>query len=113
MFHRARMSLSVAGVLSAASAITWLGGAHAAEPKVVFKQVTEPTACDDYSWVPRTIAKAPQFKSDNVRYNIWVLGDGKKSVMTMAWDESGGTGTGYDTLYVDRNFNLDLTRGPE
>ena len=113
MFHRARLSLSIAGVLSAASAITWLGGAHAAEPKVVFKQVTEPTACDDYSWVPRTLAKAPQFKSDNVRYNIWVLGDGKKSVMTMAWDESGGTGTGYDTLYVDRNFNLDLTEDGE
>lgn len=87
--------------------------AGGAEPKVTYQQVTNAPACDDYSWVPRQLVKAPAFKSEKVRYNIWVLGDGKKSVMTMAWDESGGTGTGYDTLYVDRNFNLDLTEENE
>jgi len=63
----------------------------------------------DLSWVPRKLAKEPAYASAKVRYCIWVLGTGSKSVMTMAWDESGGTGSGYDTLYVDRNFNGDLT----
>lgn len=66
-------------------------------------------ALADLTWVPRTLEERPDFASDNVRYCIWVLGDGRKSVMTMAWDESEGTGTGYDTLYVDRDFDRDLT----
>ena len=74
-----------------------------------FKQVDAFEGLADFSWVPRKLAKAPNFKSEKVRYTIWVLGDGHKSAMVMAWDESGGTGTGYDTLYADRNFNGDLT----
>ena len=70
-------------------------------------------APDDYAWVARDLRKAPAFKSAKVRYAIWVLGEGRKSVMTMAWDESGGTGTGYDTLYLDRNFDRDLTAADE
>jgi len=67
----------------------------------------------DLSWVPRALKKQPAYKSAKVRYCIWVLGDGRKSVMTLAWDESGGTGSGYDTLYADRNFNGDLTEPRE
>lgn len=59
----------------------------------------------DLAWVPRTLAKEPAYVSTNVRYCIFVLGDGRKSVMTMAWDESEGTGKGYDTLYADTNLN--------
>ena len=59
----------------------------------------------DLAWVPRTLAKEPAYVSTNVRYCIFVLGDGRKSVMTMAWDESEGAGKGYDTLYVDTNLN--------
>ncbi|MFC1582123.1 hypothetical protein ACFL4W_01160 [Planctomycetota bacterium] len=68
---------------------------------------------EDFSWVSRKLNKLPSFKSENVRYSIWVLGEGQKSVMTMAWDESEGTGKGYDTLYIDRNFNRDLTETDE
>jgi hypothetical protein len=88
--------------------------AEAGKPAAAaYRQVTSFAGCEDYSWVPRELAKGPAFRSAKVRYNIWVLGDGRKSVMTMAWDESGGTGTGYDTLYVDRNFNRDLTEDGE
>jgi len=64
---------------------------------------------EDFSWVPRKLQKEPVYKSQNVRYCLWVLGDGKKSIMTMVWDESEGTGKGYDALYVDTNFDGDLT----
>lgn len=59
----------------------------------------------DLSWVPRALAKEPAYASTNVRYCLFVLGDGRKSVMTLAWDESEGTGKGYDTLYADTNLN--------
>jgi hypothetical protein len=62
-----------------------------------------------FGWVKRTLSKEPVYASENVKYSIWVLGNGKKSVMVMAWDESGGTGTGYDTLYADKNLNGNLT----
>jgi len=67
----------------------------------------------DLSWVPRTLKKEPAYASKKVRYCIWVLGNGRKSVMTMAWDESGGTGAGYDTIYADKNFDGDLTEPGE
>lgn len=97
----------------AALLLALAGPAAAGEARVAYRQVAEPPVCDDYSWVQRSLDKAPAFRSEKVRYNIWVLGDGRKSVMTMAWDESRGTGTGYDTLYVDRNFNRDLTEAGE
>ena len=42
-----------------------------------------------------------------------VLGGGRKTVVTLVWDESAGTGTGYDTMYVDTNLNRDLTEPAE
>jgi hypothetical protein len=70
-------------------------------------------ALEDFSWVKKQIVKAPAFKSEKVRYTAWVLGDGKDSTMLMCWDESQGTGKGYDTVYLDRNFNGDLTDADE
>jgi len=67
----------------------------------------------DYSWVSRNLKAEPTYASKKVKYAIWVLGNEKKSVMTIVWDESKGTGTGYDTLYVDKNFNGDLTEDGE
>jgi hypothetical protein len=73
------------------------------------QKIDKPDAIEDFSWVPRELKKLPAFKSEKPRFTIWVLGDGKKSAMTLAWDESGGTGKGYDTFYFDTNFNGDLT----
>ena len=67
----------------------------------------------DLRWVPRKLVREPAYASRKVRYCIWVLGNGRKSVMTLAWDESGGTGSGCDTIYADVNFNGDLTEQGE
>ncbi len=68
---------------------------------------------DDLSWVKRTLKKTPAYKSDKVRYTVWVLGQDRTATMVMAWDESKGPGTGYDTVYLDKNFNGDLTEEGE
>lgn len=59
----------------------------------------------DLAWVPRTLAAQPAFASAKVRWCLLALGDGRKAVLTLAWDESAGTGTGYDTLYADTNLD--------
>ena len=82
-----------------------LGMTRAAELAVIDK----PEALPTFEWIGRKLAKEPAYKSEKVRYTLWALGEGKKSVMTMVWDESGGTGKGYDTFYFDTNFNGDLT----
>ncbi len=66
---------------------------------------------EDFSWIERTLKKEPEYKS-KARYTLWVLGDDNKSVMPMAWDES-TPGKGYDTLYLDLNYNGDLTEPNE
>jgi thioredoxin-like negative regulator of GroEL len=66
---------------------------------------------EDFSWIERTLKKEPEYKS-KARYTLWVLGDDNKSVMPMAWDES-NPGKGYDTLYLDLNYNGDLTEPSE
>ena len=104
--HAALMILCTAGLARAAEQL----------PANVWTRIDKPYECLDFSWVPRTQAKVPDLKSDKPRYNLWVLGTGeemKKSVMAMIWDESGGPGKGYDVLYVDRNFNGDLTEADE
>ena len=73
-------------------------------------QFQKPESLETFEWIPRTLVKEPAYKSSKIRYTIWVLGDGKKSAMVMAWDESGGTGKGYDTFYFDTNFDGDLTK---
>lgn len=82
---------------------------NSAEPpkKKGFAQIST-FKLDELSWVQREAPGDSPFKSEKPRYTWWVLGDGKKSVMLVAWDESGGTGTGYDTLYADLNYNGSL-----
>src|SRR5471030_665741 len=84
-----------------------LGFARAAETAVAL--INKPEALPTFEWISRKLAKEPAYKSEKVRYTLWALGEGKKSIMTMVWDESGGTGKGYDTFYFDTNFNGDLT----
>lgn len=66
---------------------------------------------EEFSWIERTLKKEPKYVS-KARYTLWVLGDDNKSVMPMAWDES-NPGKGYDTLYLDLNYNGDLTEPSE
>jgi len=54
-------------------------------------------------------AKEPAYVSKKPLYaNVALCEDGSK-VLTLAFDESEGTGEGYDTIYADLNFNGDLT----
>ncbi|MBI3830281.1 MAG: thioredoxin family protein [Planctomycetes bacterium] len=85
----------------------------AVEVRDGFVQIRALPSLPDVTWVPRELKKAPAFKSEKVRYAIYVLGEGRKSAMILAWDESEGTGKGYDTLYADKNFNGDLTEDGE
>src|SRR5687767_11831004 len=67
----------------------------------------------DLSWVKRQARTLPAFKSEQVRFTWWTLGNNRAAPMLMAWDESAGTGKGYDTLYIDSNLNGDLTEAGE
>lgn len=49
-----------------------------------------------------SLAAEPEYKSSPVYYAA-VYGDAEDNVFTFAIDESGGSGTGYDTVYVDSN----------
>ncbi|MBI3830280.1 MAG: DNRLRE domain-containing protein [Planctomycetes bacterium] len=77
------------------------------------KQIASYAGPEDFSWVKRDGYTLPAFKSEKPRFTLWALGDGRKSVMLMAWDESQGTGKGYDTFYFDKNLNADLTEAGE
>lgn len=51
----------------------------------------------------------PKYVSARPVYFTVQLGSGEDTTRTIVLDESGGTGKGYDTLYVDANNNEDLT----
>jgi hypothetical protein len=114
------MSRIATAALVLVLASEWTRGAEAvpnpAPPSAPFTRIDKPYEVADFSWVPRTLKQAPDLKSDKPHYTLWVLGTGeelKKSVMAMVLDESQGPGTGYDVLYVDLNFNGDLTEADE
>lgn len=89
----------------------------AAEPAPAIRMGTVPQVrsweAEDFGWISRKAAKLPAFKSEKPRFTWWALGTGKKSAALMVWDESGGTGTGHDVLYFDRDFDGDLTEEGE
>lgn len=53
--------------------------------------------------------KEPAYRSAKPLYAAFVLDAAGTKVLTLAFDESAGTGKGYDTLYADLNANGDLT----
>jgi len=55
------------------------------------------------------MAKEPKYKSARPVYYAAVLGDAADNVHTLVIDESGGTGKGYDTLYVDADNDNRIT----
>jgi hypothetical protein len=100
--------IAIPAVLALMLLTAGASAAEAAPARAGFAQIAS-FALDDFSWVRRELVKTPAFRSAKVRYTIWALGEGRRSSMVMAWDESGGTGTGYDTFYFDTNLNGDLT----
>jgi len=72
----------------------------------VSDSVFQPSQAIEHTW---KLQKEPQYGSENPLYFCVVLGnEGTKSMLGIV-DESGGTGTGYDTAYIDENMNGDLT----
>ena len=60
----------------------------------------------------KKLAFEPKYRSAKPVYYAAVLGDAPDNVYTFVIDESGGTGKGYDTLYVDLN-NDNRLDGPD
>lgn len=54
----------------------------------------------------------PRYASKRPMYSVFLLGPEKKTRLRAVIDESRGTGSGYDTLYLDANHNLDFTDDP-
>lgn len=54
----------------------------------------------------------PAFQSDKPLYGSIQVGGSGGYRYAVAVDESGGTGQGYDRMYIDTNFNGDLTDNP-
>ena len=54
-------------------------------------------------------ALEPAYSSKKPLYAFVVVNEAGTKVLKLAFDESQGTGKGYDTIYADLNFNSDLT----
>ena len=59
----------------------------------------------------RPLSAEPGYFSKKPRYGELVLGDGEEAGHALVFDESRGTGTGYDTLHVDVDNNEDVKEG--
>ena len=57
----------------------------------------------------KKLVAEPAYYSKRPMYGVLQLGENKSQKIIMVADESRGTRSGYDTLYVDANGNLDLT----
>ncbi len=55
------------------------------------------------------ILNEPVYASEKPLYAAIAVNEAASKVLTLVFDESKGTGKGYDTLYADLNFNGDLT----
>jgi len=75
--------------------------------------LTFDAAALDFAKVPRDLKKAPDLKSAKPQYVLFALGAEGSKVLTVVFDESGGTGKGYDTVYFDKNLNGDLSEPDE
>lgn len=87
----------------------------AGETQVIKMQLTNSRSSDlgfgNCQWLypfyqpPEKLAAEPEYLSDRPIYYTALFGDGIDRTFTMVIDESRGKGTGYDTVYVDRNNN--------
>ncbi len=58
---------------------------------------------------PAEPVKRTTYRSEKPLYAKFILNEAGSKVLTLAFDESAGTGKGYDTIYADLNLNGDLT----
>lgn len=81
-------------------------GTQEAHSVNVSDSVFQPSEAIEHTW---ELQKEPKYGSEHPLYFCVVLGnEGTKSMLGIV-DESDGTGTGYDTAYIDENMNGDLT----
>jgi hypothetical protein len=58
---------------------------------------------------PETLIDGPDYNSSKQLYGAYRLGNGNDTEIVFVIDESNGTGTGYDIVYVDSNNNENMT----
>jgi len=58
---------------------------------------------------PEQLVDEPQYSSEHPLYGSFQLADSDDNTYTIVIDESKGTGSRYDTIYIDANNNEDLT----
>lgn len=107
------------GLLIGLAVLGWLGRARAEPParRAEASAVREMPCPDapprfDYTKIRRDL-QGPRYGSGKPLYRFFALGPEGKTVIAMVADESGGTGTGVDTVYVDLNANGDITEAGE
>jgi hypothetical protein len=66
----------------------------------------------DHTRINREL-KEPAYGSERPLYRYFAFGPDGETVMAMVADESKGTGSGVDTLYIDLNANHDITEPGE
>jgi hypothetical protein len=71
-----------------------------------------PTPAFDHSKIDRTLVE-PAYVSQKPAYRFFAFGPEGKSLLSMALDESQGTGKGYDVVYVDLDLDGKLTSAGE
>ncbi len=67
----------------------------------------EPAAVD-WGRLPRKLAAAPRLASEKPQYVLFAIGPSASKVAAVVFDESQGTGKGYDTAYADLNLDGNL-----
>jgi len=60
-----------------------------------------------------TLLAEPQYRSRTPIYSVATFGNDKDSKFTLVFDELGGTGKGYNVVYLDYNNNENLTDDPK
>jgi hypothetical protein len=83
--------------------LTWDSNITNSESDWLGSQMNSKQAKQNISKMPVTKSKKPLF------YSPQIDGVGKDGMLCIVMDESGGTGKGYDTAFVDVNRNFDLS----
>jgi len=116
------LRLVIAAVVFAALAGAWVWlGSEAGRTEFPLKEVPIPDEVSPavmyqgcHTQPSEEVKRYPEFKSDKPLFGRFAVGgydsaEKRGGTFFFAIDESAGPGTGYDTIYMDANGNLDLT----